>query len=100
MKYNKLVRDNIPEIMKKHGENPRIHIADSKEYWAKLIEKIKEESAELEADQTLEEVADILEVIDAICELKGFDMKEIKKYKKDKLKKRGGFKRRIILEES
>ena len=100
MKYNKLVRDKIPEIIKSKGDTPVTHIADDIEYWQKLKEKLQEEIKEFEEDETIEEIADILEIIDAIVDYKKFDKKELQKVKSKKLEERGGFKNKIILEES
>lgn len=100
MKHDKLVRDNIPEIIKQKGGTVVIHIAKRKEYWEKLEEKLREEVAEFNAEPSVKELADILEVLDAIIEFKKFSRTELKKTKRDKKRERGGFLKRIILEES
>lgn len=100
MKYNKLVRDNIPEIIKAKGEVPMIHIAADAEYWQKLKEKLQEEVDEFLKDENIGEIADILEVLDAICDYKGFDKHEVEGVKEKKAKERGEFAKRIILNES
>ena len=100
MKYNKLVRDKIPEYIRKKGENPITHIADDAEYWQKLKDKFLEEFEEFKKDENIEELADILEGIDAIVDYKGFDKDEIIKTKEKKAEERGKFKDRIILDES
>lgn len=100
MKYNKLVRDKIPEIIRSRGETPVTHIADDEEYWLKLKEKLQEEVNEFLEAESIEEMADILEVIDAILDFKKFDKEELQKVKSDKLNARGGFKNKTILEES
>lgn len=100
MKYNKLVRDKIPDIIKSKGEDVRFRIATEAEYWDKLKEKLTEEVKEFLDSESIDEIADILEVIDAINSFKNFDSEELQRIKKDKFDKRGGFTKRIILEES
>jgi len=100
MKYNKLVRDKIPEILDKKGLKYKVHFADKKEYWEKLKEKLSEEIKEFSENESVEEFADISEVLSAIRKFKKFDKRKIESIKKNKAKERGGFKKRIILEES
>ena len=100
MKYNKLVRDNIPEYIKSKGKVPITHIADETEYWQKLKEKLQEEVNEFLKDGNIEEIADILEVIDAIANYKKFSREDIGRIKEKKAEERGKFKDRIILEEA
>ncbi|MDP3026996.1 MAG: nucleoside triphosphate pyrophosphohydrolase [Nanoarchaeota archaeon] len=98
MKYNKLVRDKIPDIIKKDNHNPVIHIASDEEYWEKLKEKLKEETNEFIKKDSEEEFADILEVLYAISDFKHFDKDKVNKIRENKAKKRGRFKDKIILE--
>jgi predicted house-cleaning noncanonical NTP pyrophosphatase (MazG superfamily) len=100
MKYNKLVRDKIPEYIIKKGGVPITHIASETEYWQKLKEKLREEIKEFTDSENIEEIADIQEVIDAICKYKKFNNKKLETIKNKKVKERGAFKKRIILEES
>ena len=101
--YPKLVRDNIPEmIFKRSGKTAKVQIADQdKEYLKYLFRKMVEEAKELEysiqVGNTQEELADILEIVNAILELKGIKIEEIIKLQKEKRDKNGGFKNRIIL---
>lgn len=98
-KYDKLVRDRILEIIRADGKEPVSHIADGKEYWEKLKQKLAEEVTEFfEAENELE-MADVLEVIKAIMKFKGFDEKEVEKIRLERREKRGGFEEKIILEE-
>lgn len=100
MKYNKLVRDKIPEIIKQKGNIPITHIADDEEYWLKLKEKLEEEVKEFLRESNKEELADILEVIYAICQFKGIKKEELEFLREEKNQKRGSFKEKIILDET
>lgn len=99
MKYNKLVRDKIPEIIKQDGGNPVIHTASDKEYWEKLKQKFQEEVDEFSKSESEEELADILEVIYAICESIRIDKEKLEKIRQKKHEQRGGFRNKIVLDE-
>jgi len=94
----KLVRDRIPEIISKAGKTPVTHIASEDDYWKALKEKLQEEVNEFFEDSNEEELADILEVLDAICGFKNIDKKALEALRKKKAAERGGFKGRIILD--
>lgn len=96
--YNKLVRDNILEIISKNNQEYTYHICSNEEYKQKLIEKIQEEVQEFTIEKNEEELCDILEVIDYIIIAFGFNKEKILEMKEIKNKKRGGFHKKIILE--
>ena len=94
----KLVRDKIPEIIIQNGGNPKIKPANNEEFWQAIKEKLTEETNEFIRDSNEEELADIYEVLNSIIDFKKFDKIKIDGIKKRKLKERGGFAKRIILE--
>jgi len=91
----KLVRDRIPEIIKNDGKMPIMEILSDEEYLKELDKKLSEEVAEYQADKSIEEMADILEVVYTICEARGHSVEELKQVREAKREKRGGFKDRI-----
>ena len=93
----KLVRDNIPEIIKSKGENADIKIASDSEYTRKLNEKLLEEVNEFLETPTKEELADIQEVIEAITKNNNWTEEELRLIKNRKAKERGKFNKKIVL---
>ncbi len=100
--YSKLVRDRIPEIIRKKGGVPESRILDQVEYLAELKRKFQEELGEYLAAETpeerLEEMADIFEVITALNEAEGRNIEMVVAVQKKKRDERGAFKERIFLE--
>ena len=103
--YNKLIRDLIPEIIEKNGAIPKIRILNQKEYKLELLKKLIEESKEvLEARNNkkdlIKEIGDVMEVLESIEKIYKLNKKDILKIKKERIKKRGGFEKRIFLEKT
>lgn len=98
MRYNKLVRDRIPEIIKRGSGNPITHIAQPDELKARLVDKLYEEFNEFLKGWTLEELADINEVLRALSKVIGSNPEQLERVRQEKFKERGGFSGGIVLE--
>ena len=96
--YNKLVRDKIPEIIEADGKTCKTKILSDEEYIAALETKLNEEVAEYQADKNLEEMADVLEALQAICVARGYSLDELEARRAKKAEERGGFSDKIFLE--
>lgn len=100
--YDKLVRDNIPEIIKNDNEEPIVRTLSDKEYWKYLLKKDNEELQEVMQANTKEEIkkelADKLEIIRAMAEYNGFNLQDIIEEANRKKSKNGGFNKRLLLE--
>ena len=98
-KYNKLVRDRIPEIIEASGNTCVTEILSDEDYLRMLDAKLDEELAEYHADQNVEELADLMEVIRACAMARGYSVEELEQVRAEKAAKRGGFEKRILLKE-
>lgn len=96
VKSGKLVRDKIPQIIIEDGKTPITRILDDEEYLKELDKKLNEEIAEYQQDKSIEEMADVLEVLFAICEARGHSVDELMKVREEKREKRGGFEQRVF----
>ena len=91
--FNKLVRDNIPNKIESNGEVAITRILNNEEYRIELYKKLLEESQEVmnskSSEDTLEELADVLEVLKSIAELNNKDLNDIIEKANQKRLKRG-----------
>lgn len=93
----KLARDRIPEIISGTDTTITFYTATNAEYKTLLKEKLLEEAHEFIESETTEEMADILEVIDAICAAYHIDLTELQRVKNEKRMHRGGFKNKLVM---
>lgn len=103
--YNKLVRDRIPELIERGEASYVTRVLNDDEYKHALLEKIVEEAREVcdtkgERKELIKEIGDVLEVIDAIVAAFELDRKEIEAIKTARKTSRGGFEKKIFLEQT
>ena len=94
----------IPEIIARDGQKPKIRILDDEEYRAELKKKLFEEAKEVfEAksnNDLMKEIGDVEEVIDSIIKTYDLNRRDIDEMREKRKKIRGGFLKRIFLEEA
>ena len=96
--YNKLVRDKIPdEINEMEGRKANYRILDDTEYLQELDRKLFEEAHEFVEEHSVEELADLMEVIFAIMKTKNISIDDVKDARKIKNNKKGKFKDKVYL---
>ena len=98
IKYNKLVRDRSPEIIEASGKTCDTEILPDAEYIDMLDAKLNEELLEYQESKSMEELADLLEVMSAVAAARGSSLDEVEKIRQKKKEKRGGFEKKILLE--
>jgi len=97
-RYDKLVRDRIPEIITSGGNRCRWRVLEADAYQQQVDAKLSEELAEYLEAGDVSELADLLEVVYAAAEARGLSAGELDAIRKHKAQERGAFTRRILLE--
>ncbi len=98
-KYNKLVRDKIPQNIEALGKKCHYYVLNEEEYKKELDKKLLEEANEFIADHSPEEMADLIEVVEAIKKSHNLKNEEIEKIRLEKKDKKGGFEEKAYLVE-
>ena len=95
--YNKAIRDKIPEIIKNSGYDFNIKKLSDGDFLSELEKKLGEELEEYNQSKSVEELADILEIIYRISELKGTKKEQLEELRIKKAKDRGAFNKNLFL---
>jgi predicted house-cleaning noncanonical NTP pyrophosphatase (MazG superfamily) len=97
-RYDKLVRDRIPQLIAEDGRRPLTRFLNDWEYVAELKKKLIEEAMEYQKSGSIDELVDLGEVIHAILTLEHVAVADYQKMRLEKREARGGFEDRIFLE--
>jgi len=93
----KLVRDYIPSIIEATGKRPIVRQAVGTERARLLMQKLEEEVGEFSESRSIEELADILEVIHTLAAQMGVTFEAVDLKRSQKRLERGGFERFLVL---
>ena len=97
-KYNKLVRDNIPQIIEKSGKTSKTRVLSDEEYVEALNSKLREELDEYLQSGEITELADMVEVALALAYAKGATQECFDAIRLGKAEKNGAFTQKLFLE--
>ncbi len=97
--HNKLIRSKVIAKLERKGIVHTFHTATDEEYQQKLYEKLVEEAKEFVESNSIEELADLVEVVRAVQKLNGWSPEEVEATRLMKLEKEGDFEGPIILDE-
>ena len=97
--YQKLVRDRIPEIIEADGKTCVTETLSDSRYLEMLDAKLAEELSEYQESKSLEELADLLEVMRAVVQARGWTWEQLEQVRHEKAAQRGGFEKKILLKE-
>ena len=95
--YDKLVRDKIPQIIESSGKSCTVCRLDDESYLRKVDEKLQEELAEYLEFHSIEELADLCEVVRAAARALGYTIDDLERVRAEKARARGAFGERLLL---
>ena len=100
-KQNKLVRDKIVDFMQQQGSKLYWFKLEDKDFQKQLKIKLLEEAHEVvhanNKETIIEELADVLEVVQALAKLYEISVKELETFQKKKREEKGGFANRVFV---
>jgi len=101
MPYPKLIRDRIPTIIAASGRQCRTTVLPAPAFRVALLAKLVEEAQEVQAatpEELLFELADVLEVVDALLTLHQFTLAQVHEVQAQRRLTRGSFESHLQLD--
>ncbi len=98
MPKEKLVRDRIPEIVRRCGRTPQVRVAAPEELDRLFREKILEEAQELLQSGADEEIVDVIEAVEGLVALRGIGGERLQRLREEKRSERGAFEKGLVME--
>lgn len=98
--YDKLIRDLIPQHIAASGKDYQVETMKEGEFRQALRDKLVEEAteaAEASPESLVTELADLLEVVDALMEAEGLTKEQVEQEQARRQQERGSFERRLKL---
>lgn len=99
--YNKLVWDNVPDIIRAKGKECEVRELTDDEFDLELLKKVEEEASALPETTTkqelIDEIADVITVLEYIKTRKGISELDIADALERHVHKRGRFEKRLFL---
>jgi len=97
MNYNKAIRDKIPQIIEESGRSCNVKTLSDDEFLIEIEKKLSEEITEYQKDRDPAELADILEVIYKVAQLRGITKEKLEEIRLKKVQERGSFEKNLFL---
>ncbi len=99
--YNKLVWDNVPDIIREKGRDCEVRELSDEEFRLELLKKVEEEASALpetaSKQELTDEIADVITVIEYIKKLEGISDLDIADALERHARLRGRFERKLFL---
>jgi predicted house-cleaning noncanonical NTP pyrophosphatase (MazG superfamily) len=95
--YNKLVRDKIPSIIEQNGSDYIYITLTDQDYADELDKKLQEELQEYYSSKSIEELADLVEVVYAILKHREVSINDFETIRLNKCQQRGAFNNKYFL---
>lgn len=99
--YNKLVWDNVPELIKEKGKECEVRVLDKEEFELELMRKVEEEASALpettSRQELIDELADVVTCIEYIKNVKNITELELADALERHSRRKGRFENRFYL---